>query len=50
MWTGLVWLRTGTDEFGIETSGSIKCCSGFEVLTAVVMKSPVLWDIKCVVC
>jgi hypothetical protein len=25
MWTGLVWLRIGTGEFGIEPSGSIKC-------------------------
>jgi hypothetical protein len=23
-WTGLVWLRIGTGEFGIETSGSMK--------------------------
>jgi hypothetical protein len=33
MWTGLVWLRRGTggsSEFGIETSGSIKCCETIE--------------------
>jgi hypothetical protein len=25
MWTGLVWLRIGTGEFGIEPSGSMRC-------------------------
>jgi hypothetical protein len=30
MWTGLVWLRIGTGEFGIEPSGSLKCWETIE--------------------
>jgi hypothetical protein len=32
VWIGLIWLRIGTSEYGIEPSGSIKCWEVLEWL------------------